>query len=88
MKFKVNKAGGIHGVTFQFANGASLSVQSSMSHHCTPGESVEVHAWGPKHERIGLRLRSGKDLEGWVRMDDLPAIMRRVKAWKPRGVTA
>jgi hypothetical protein len=82
MKFKVNEADGWEGVTFKFLNGASLSVQSSPSHMCTVGESVEVHAWGPNRERISLHQR--RDVVGWVRVDDLPAIMRKVKAWIPK----
>ena len=72
------------GVTLTFANGARLSIQSSESHRCTPGNSVEVLAWGPNNERINLKGRS--DLVGWVKVDDLPRLINKVKRWKPKEV--
>jgi hypothetical protein len=82
--FRVNRDGGTSGVTLTFANGASLSIQSSTSHMCTPGSSVEIHAWGPKRARLNLQGR--KDIVGWVRMDDLPKFINKVKRWKPKEV--
>jgi len=79
MDFKVNMK---TGVTFKFANGASLSLQSSEAHYCTPGYSVEAHAWGPNGERVNLFQR--KDVLGWVTMGQIPALMNKVKRWKPK----
>lgn len=78
--------GGKHGegATLTFANGARLSMQSSRFHRCTPGESLELHAWGPQLERVNLKGR--EDLVGWVRVDDLPRFINRVKRWKPKEV--
>jgi hypothetical protein len=85
MNFKVNRGMALgdscEGVTFKFPNGASLSMQSSKSHRCTPGESVELHAWGPHRERVNLMGR--EDTVGWVRVEDLPFFIRKVKRWKP-----
>jgi hypothetical protein len=88
MNFRVNRSmfpgGSCEGATFTFPNGARLSIQSSKSHRCTPGESVELHAWGPRRERINLQGRS--DTVGWVRVEDLPKFINKVKRWKPKEV--
>jgi hypothetical protein len=81
--FKVNKgAKGHEGVTLTFANGAHLSIQSSPTHYCTVGKSVEVHAWGPKQERVWFS--EGCDLLAHVLIDQLPAIMQKVQAWRAK----
>jgi hypothetical protein len=85
-KFKVNqnKWDNEDGVTFSFNNGARLSMQSSPEHYCSCGETVEVLAWGPNDEQIDI---GGSDSDpgslGHVTMDNLPAIMARVAAWRP-----
>jgi len=83
--FTVNKKGDHIGFTLTFQNKASLSVQSSSSHQCTPGVSVELHAWGPSHERINLE--DNNDVAGWVKVDSLPEFINKVKRWKPKEVT-
>jgi hypothetical protein len=81
VNFTVNQDG-TNGVTLKFANGASLSIQSRESSYCTPGHSVELHAWGPAGQHINVY--GSHDLLGWVRMDDLPKYIRKVAAWRPR----
>jgi hypothetical protein len=79
MKFKVN-SDGTQGVTLTFANGASLSIQSNPCNYCTPGESVELHAWGPEGQHVNVY--GGKDTLGWVQVEHLPKYIRKVATWK------